>query len=71
MKNISSGQETLEPEASSAKTTNAFGNSNWAEEFTSGAEGAQASTDLDWTKEFTSNVKPDLAEEWTQEFTGK
>lgn len=76
MKKVSRGEETLElrPDTSD-KTTAAFGNSNWADEFVgagaSGVQQSESTVDQDWTKEFTgeSGVQADLADQWTQEFT--
>nr|SVE73524.1 EOG090X054E [Daphnia atkinsoni] len=73
MQKVSQGEEHLTDESKSTATTAAYGNSNWAEEF-AGAEGVvkqpESSSDQDWTAEFTSNHQPDLAEQWTKEFSG-
>lgn len=70
MKKVSNGEEKLEPPGEAAKTTAAFGNSNWADEFVSGA--AQKTTpDEDWATEFAGRPQPDLAEQWSREFTGE
>nr|CAG4641654.1 EOG090X054E [Eurycercus lamellatus] len=74
MQKVSRGEETLESTTETAGATAAFGNSNWADEFT-GAEAngvilqPGSSADIDWTAEFTGQ-QPDLAEQWSQEFTG-
>ena len=80
MKKVSQGEETLEPRGYGAeaapKTTAAFGNSNWADEFI-GAEANGATrqpgptADEDWTAEFTGRQQPDLADQWSREFTGE
>ena len=70
MHKVSQGEEDL---TSEPRTTNAYGNSNWAEEF-AGSEGItkqpESSADQDWAAEFTTNQQPDLAEKWTKEFNG-
>lgn len=70
MHKISTGKEDLGTAA--AQSTATFSSSNWADEF-AGAEGVtkqpELSADQDWVGEFTNN-KPDLAEQWTQEFSG-
>ncbi|XP_057365948.1 peroxisomal targeting signal 1 receptor-like isoform X1 [Daphnia carinata] len=69
MQRVSQGEENLTTEL---KSTAAYGNSNWAEEF-AGADGVikqpESSSDQDWAAEFTTNHQPDLAEEWTKEFS--
>nr|CAH0112176.1 unnamed protein product [Daphnia galeata] len=68
MHKVSQGEEDL---TSEPRTTHAYGNSNWAEEF-AGSEGItkqpESSADQDWAAEFTTNQQPDLAEKWTKEF---
>nr|CAG4646219.1 EOG090X054E [Macrothrix elegans] len=68
MNKLSTGEETLEP---GARSTAAYGNSNWAEEFLVDGivKEPETSTDLDWTKELLGD-KPDMAEQWEKEFTG-
>lgn len=71
MHKVSQGEEDLG--TGEARSTAAYGNSNWADEF-AGAEGVtrhpESSSDQDWAAEFTANPQPDLAEQWTQEFSG-
>lgn len=71
MHKVSQGEEDLG--TGEARSTAAYGNSNWADEF-AGAEGVtkhpESSSDQDWAAEFTTNPQPDLAEQWTQEFSG-
>lgn len=73
MQKISAGEDIMTQNDNLARTTTAYGNSNWAEEFV-GAEGItkepKSSADQDWTKEFMANKPADLSEEWTREFTG-
>ena len=70
MHKVNQGEEDL---TSEPRTTTAHNNSNWVEEF-SGSEGVtkqpESSADQDWPAEFTTNRQPDLAEEWTKEFSG-
>ncbi len=75
MQKVNQGEETLGATSTEARSTAAYGNSNWADEF-AGAEGVtrqpESSADQDWAAEFaTTNRTPDLAEQWTQEFSGK
>lgn len=73
MQKVSQGEENLNAPAAEPRTTAAYGNSNWAEEF-AGAEGItkqpNSSADQDWAAEFNTNQPTDLADQWTQEFTG-
>nr|CAG4636969.1 EOG090X054E [Ceriodaphnia reticulata]SVE72904.1 EOG090X054E [Ceriodaphnia reticulata] len=73
MQKVNQGEETLGTTSTEARSAAAYGNSNWADEF-AGAEGVtkqpESSADQDWAAEFATNRQPDLAEQWTQEFSG-
>ena len=73
MQKVNHGEETLGATSTEARSTAAYGNSNWVDEF-AGAEGVtrqpESSADQDWAAEFGVNRQPDLAEQWTQEFSG-
>ena len=75
MQKVSRGEETLgataEVSTDAAKTTAAFGNSNWADEFVAEANNPiSTSADQDWTSEFVGGAPADLADDWSREFSG-
>ena len=72
MQKVSRGEETLGASATdAAKTTAAFGNSNWADEFVAEAKNlSTTSTDQDWASEFAARAPADLADDWSREFSG-
>ena len=82
---LNSQTEQVDQDQNAARSTLAFGNSNWAEEFlgvgATANEGngvvqqPSSSADQDWTKDFLAGASEiqsrpsDLADQWTQEFT--
>jgi len=70
MQKVSRGEETLGA-TDAAKTTAAFGNSNWADEFVAEAnKPSTTSADQDWASEFAGRAPADLADDWSREFSG-